>query len=74
MSLVHLARYVSSSWGEEVDFAKLSEDPISSLKYLISLGTYQEEKAFLPRKQGEEIIFPQLKDLSLPRLILEKIL
>lgn len=75
VSLVQFGQgYVSSSWGEEVDFAKLSEDPISSLKYLISLGTYQgREGVFTPGKQGEEIIFPQLKDLSLPRLILEKI-
>ncbi|MGI6776371.1 MAG: hypothetical protein ACOX5S_03755 [Patescibacteria group bacterium] len=75
MSLVQFGQdYVSSSWGEEVDFAKLSEDPISSLKYLISLGTYQgKEGVFTPGKQGEEIIFPQLKDLSLPRLTLEKI-
>jgi hypothetical protein len=75
VSLVQFGQdYVSSSWGEEVDFAKLSEDPISSLKYLISLGTYQgKEGVFTPGKQGEEIIFPQLKDLSLPRLTLEKI-
>jgi len=51
--------YVSQSWGEEIDFTKLAEDPVASLKYLISLGAYRgEEGIFTPGKQGEEVIFP----------------
>jgi hypothetical protein len=66
--------YVSQSWGEEIDFTKLAEDPVASLKYLISLGAYRgEEGVFTPGKQGEEVIFPQLKDLSLVRLTLDKV-
>lgn len=66
--------YVSQSWGKEIDFKNLSEDPVASLKYLISLGAYQgQEGVYSPGKQGEEIIFPQLKDLSLPRLTLAKV-
>ena len=55
VSLVQFGQdYVSSSWGEEVDFAKLSEDPISSLKYLISLGTYQGKEGVLPLESKEK--------------------
>ena len=66
--------YVSQSWGQEIDFTKLSEDPIASLKYLVSLGAYQgQEGIFTPGKQKEEEIFPPLKDLSLVRLTLDKV-
>ncbi len=54
-------RYVSSSWGEEIDFTKLSEDPIASIKYLISLGAYQGRLGlYSPGKEGEQTIFPGL--------------
>jgi len=40
--------YVSASWGKEIGFAGLSEDPIASLKYMVSLGAYRgEEGVFL---------------------------
>jgi hypothetical protein len=54
-------RYVSSSWGEEINFTKLSEDPIASIKYLISLGAYQGRLGlYSPGKEGEQTIFPGL--------------
>jgi len=66
--------YVSQAWGEEIDFKTLPEDPIASLKYIVSLGSYQgEEGIFYPGKQGEEEIFPQIGDLSLARLTLENV-
>ena len=66
--------YVSQSWEEEVNFTTLSQDPLASLKYLVSLGAYQgKEGVYSPGKQEEEIIFPQLKDLSLARLTLDKV-
>ena len=66
--------YVSQSWGQEIDFTKLSEDPVSSLKYLISLGAYQgQEGVYSPGKQGKEAIFPQLATLSLARLALKSV-
>ena len=53
--------YVGQSWGEEAAFASLSEDPIASIKYLISLGAYQGRLGlYSPGKEGEEIIFPGL--------------
>jgi len=67
-------KYVSDAWGEKIDIKNLPEDPIASLKYLVSLGSYRgEEGIFSPGKQGEELIFPQLADLSLARLTLEKV-
>ncbi len=66
--------YVSQSWGEEINFTKLAEDPVASLKYLISLGAYQgQEGVYSPGKQGEEVIFPQLATLSLARLALKSV-
>ncbi|HAG09723.1 MAG TPA: hypothetical protein DCK87_09240, partial [Desulfotomaculum sp.] len=66
--------YVSQSWGEEINFANLPQSPINSLKYLVSLGVYQgQEGVYFPGKQGEEVVFPQLKDLSFPTLTLEKV-
>ncbi len=75
MSLIEFGQdYVSQTWGEEVDFKTLPEDPIASLKYLVSLGSYRgEEGIFSPGKQGEEVIFPQIGDLSLARLTLKNI-
>jgi hypothetical protein len=53
--------YVGQSWGEEAAFASLSEDPIVSIKYLISLGAYQGRLGlYSPGKEGEETIFPGL--------------
>lgn len=53
--------YVGQSWGEEAAFTSLSEDPIVSIKYLISLGAYQGRLGlYSPGKEGEEIIFPGL--------------
>ena len=67
-------KYISDAWGEKIDIKNLPEDPIASLKYLVSLGSYRgEEGIFSPGKQGEELIFPQLADLSLARLTLEKV-
>ena len=66
--------YVSQSWGEEIDFTELSEDPVASLRYLVSLGAYQgQEGVYSPGKQGEEVIFPQLATLSLARLALKSV-
>jgi hypothetical protein len=66
--------YVSQSWGEEIDLASLSENPIASLQYLTSLGSYQGvEGVFSPGGQGEEAIFPQLADLSLFRITLNNV-
>jgi len=67
--------YVSQAWGKEIDFKNLSEDPVASLQYVISLGSYQgTEGIFSPGKRGEETIFPQLADLSFPRLTLDNVL
>ncbi|MGI6278260.1 MAG: twin-arginine translocation signal domain-containing protein [Patescibacteria group bacterium] len=74
--------YVRRSWGEEIDFASLSEDSITSLKYLVSLGAYQGRLGFFcPGKEGETIAFPGLvedkegqeKPLTLLRLELENL-
>ncbi len=75
VSLVSFGQdYASASWGEKIDFNNLSQDPIASLKYLVALGAYQgKEGVFTPGREGEEVIFPQLADLSLARLTLEKV-
>jgi len=67
--------YVSQSWGKEIDFKNLSEDPVASLQYIVSLGSYQgTEGVFSPGKRGEETIFLQLADLSFPRITLDNVL
>jgi len=67
--------YVFQAWGKEIDFKNLSEDPVASLQYIVSLGSYQgTEGIFSPGKRGEETIFPQLADLSFPRLTLDNVL
>lgn len=66
--------YVSASWGEPIAFSTLSEEPIDSLKYLVSLGSFRgEEGIFYPGKQQEEVVFPQLEKLSLARLELNSV-
>ncbi len=74
--------YVRRSWGEEIDFASLPEDSVASLKYLVSLASYQGRLGFFcPGKEGETIAFPGLvkdkegqeKPLTLLRLELENL-
>lgn len=74
-SLINFGQdYVSSSWGEEIGFENLPQNPIGSLKYLLSLGAYQGvEGVFTPGRNGEEVVFPKLGELSLTRLTLEKV-
>lgn len=66
--------YVSKSWGETIKFTHLPEKSVDPLKYLVSLGAYRgEEGFFAPGKQGGEVIFPQLAELSLARLTLSEV-
>ena len=66
--------YVSQAWGKEIVFETLPEKPIDSLEYLVSLGAYQgAEGVFYPGKQGEEIVFPQVGELSFARLTLKNV-
>ena len=66
--------YFPDSWREKITPQELTENPLASLKLMASFGTYfgVEGVYSLGGISGEEI-FPQLKDLSLVRLTLDKV-
>ena len=66
--------YVSQSWGKEIDFQTLSQNPVSSLEWMISLGAYQgAEGIFYPGKEKGEVVFPQVENLAFARLTLQNV-
>jgi len=66
-------KYTASGWDKEIAFKNLVENPLDTLKVLVSIGTYAGTKGvYYPGGIDGQEVFPSLSKLSFLRLRLDK--